>query len=69
MTTFLIIITIYILNILLNRYLNKILCKIDKYQTPSPFTWFFSIMTTVALIIVILIKMKTPNNWFTGKYW
>jgi len=64
-----IIITAYIFNVFLNRYLNKILCKMDEYQTPIPFFWFLSMIATILFIIVIFTKLKMPNNWFTGKNW
>lgn len=62
------IIIAYILNVFLNRWLDYILCKKYNYRKCVKF-WFFSIMGTLPLLIIIIVEyLKTPS-WFTGKYW
>jgi hypothetical protein len=69
MTLFLII-TAYILNVFLNRWLNKILyqkCDI----IISPLVWFIPVIITVTYLVVFVdkINIKIKSNWFTGKNW
>jgi hypothetical protein len=66
MTT-LIIITIYILSIFLNRYLNK---KALKYGAEKIWLlWFVPIIPAIVLFLGIILQKYNSNNWFTGKYW
>jgi len=62
-----IIILAYVINIFLNRWLNKILV-IQKKGEPIPLIWFFSLATTIVLLFIFFKKSKF-NNWFTGKNW
>ena len=70
--TILIIIIAYIANVFLNRWLNKVLYKIQvrKYKAPSidKASWFLSIISTLALLIEILRELG-HFDWFTGKNW
>jgi len=65
MTT-LIIITFYVLNVFLNRYLNK---RALNYGAEKIWgLWFIPILPALVLFFGI-IKKHDFNNWFTGKYW
>jgi hypothetical protein len=59
----------YVLNVFLNRWLDKIRCGLSKYNYPVVFTWFIPVATTLALTACILIDTEFKENWFTGKYW
>ena len=62
------IIIAYIANIFLNRWLNKIICKMDSRRNREPIIWFFSIICTIVFLIIILGESKM-FDWFTGKHW
>ena len=64
-----IIIIAYVLNVFLNRWLDKIRCGLFKYNEPVVFCWFIPVATTLALIVCISIDTEFKKNWFTGKYW
>jgi hypothetical protein len=57
----------YVLNVFLNRWLNKIMCDRDKSHEPFPFLWFFGFFCTAAFLI--LMPSSEKENWFTGKHW
>ena len=68
--TIAIIILAYVANVFLNRWLNKIVFKIDNYYVIIPLIWFVPVVVTIAfLVIIIEEKNKPETNWFTGKYW
>jgi hypothetical protein len=61
-----IIIIVYVLNVFLNRWLNKILHI--KHDGPIiVWLWFLSVFTTLVFLIIIINEIR--GNWFTGKYW
>lgn len=62
----LIIIISYILNVFLNRWLDKLITK--NGSKPVPFLWFFSLFATVVLFYVLICDSKF-FDWFTGKHW
>jgi hypothetical protein len=63
-----IIITAYILNVFLNRWLNKMMVKLDIID-PAPFIWFFSLISTVIMLGFILDELLDRTTWFSGKNW
>lgn len=63
-----IIIILYILNIFLNRYLNKIAYK-HSGATKAWQIWFIPILPTLVLFFGIISEKINFDNWFTGKYW
>jgi hypothetical protein len=65
--TIAIIIIAYVLNVFLNRWLNKLMCKYCEYEEPMPLIWFLPIFTTLVFTIEVLGYKE--KNWFTGKYW
>jgi hypothetical protein len=68
--TIAIIILAYVANVFLNRWLNKIVFKIDEDYVIIPNIWFVPVVVTIAfLVIIIKEKNKPETNWFTGKYW
>jgi hypothetical protein len=62
-----IIITAYVLSVFLNRCLNKIICKRNKYEPIMIGVWFIPIASTIVLFLHVIDGSK--RNWFTGKYW
>jgi hypothetical protein len=67
--TIAIIIIAYVLNIFLNRWLNKIAYKLDDYNKPNVFSWFIPISPTLFYLILIIGDTEYKTNWFTGKNW
>jgi len=65
MNTILIISIAYVLNVFFNRWLNKIVYK-QEGGAIVPFMWFIPIITTIALLFILL---ESKKNWFTGKHW
>jgi hypothetical protein len=65
--TITLIIIAYILNVFLNRWLDKLLVR-KLGSCPIPFLWFFSIINTGALLFMLLEKGKF-YSWFVGKHW
>jgi hypothetical protein len=63
-----IIILVYVANVFLNRWLNKTLYKIDKFNGINPMFWFFPIVTIVVFGLE-LINEQSRKNKFTGKNW
>lgn len=63
-----IIIILYILQVFLNRWLNKILYKTADWDI-TPVAWFTPVACTIAFIIIYFIDNDYGDNWFTGKYW
>ena len=62
------IILAYVVNVFVNRWLNKIDHK--NHGGIYPVTWFFPLLYPIALMVSWLEeKVKFPNNWFTGKHW
>jgi|688.fasta_scaffold174282_4 hypothetical protein len=59
---------VYVANVFLNRWLNKKLYKIDKFNGINPMLWFFPIVTTVVFGLE-LINEQSRKNKFTGKNW
>ena len=66
--TILIIITAYIANVFLNRWLNKILCKIDFRYQPMIMLWFVPLIVTFIFLISIIDKLRF-FDWFKGENW
>ena len=62
-----IIVIAYVLSVFLNRWLNKIICKRNKYEPIMTGIWFIPIASTIILIMFVLDGSR--RNWFTGKYW
>ena len=62
-----IIITAYVLSVFLNRWLNKIICKRNKYEPIMIGIWFIPIASTIVLFLHVIDGSK--RNWFTGKNW
>lgn len=60
----------YVVNIFLNRWLNKIIYKYNG-DNIVPFLWLFSLVCTFALLVGVIkaLGVKPKSNWFTGKYW
>lgn len=58
----------YVANVFLNRWLNKQLYKIDKFNGINPMLWFFPILTTIVFGLD-LINEQGGKNKFTGKNW
>ena len=73
--TVIIIILAYVVNVFLNRWLNKIANKLSGDSCIiAPASWFCPLFPTILLIIVIggclfTTKLEERSNWFTGKYW
>jgi hypothetical protein len=65
--TITIIILAYVVNVFLNRWLNKIIYKSDKYDKVPKF-WFIPVIMT-AVFIWIILEESMKSNWFTGKHW
>jgi hypothetical protein len=63
-----IIIIAYIVNVFLNRWINKIAFKIDLFE-PIPFIWFFSLISTVVMLGFIIAELLDRPTWFGGKNW
>ena len=69
MNTLLIITVIYILNVFLNRYLNKVAYK-KRHINPFPQLWFVPIIPLFAFIYIIYLDgFFEKDNWFNGKHW
>ena len=74
-----IIITGYILNILLTRWINKKVYQLSSQEKPLIFIWFFPIVGPLVFAIVWLVyyinNIKTKKvdnrfiNWFIGANW
>ena len=68
--TIAIIIIAYVLNVFLNRWLNKLIYKYDRDPDLMIGVWFIPIVSTLFfLIVLIIVSADKDNNWFTGKYW
>ena len=68
--TILIIIIAYIANVFLNRWLNKVLHKIDQDFEPIPFIWLLAFFSSIAYLIIIIntcLQKTKYNDWLTGK--
>jgi hypothetical protein len=60
----------YVLNVFLNRWLNKLIYKYDRDPDLMIGVWFIPILSTLFfLIVLIIVSADKDNNWFTGKYW
>ena len=60
----------YVLNVFLNRWLNKLIYKYDRDPDLMIGVWFIPIVSTLFfLIVLIIVSADKDNNWFTGKYW
>jgi hypothetical protein len=58
----------YVLNVFLNRWLNKLIYKYDHDLMIA--VWFIPIVSTIFLFIIFIdVSAYKENNWFTGKYW
>jgi hypothetical protein len=65
-----IIIIAYVLNVFLNRWLNKLIYKYDRDPELMIGVWFIPIVSTLFfLIVLIILSANKDTNWFTGKYW
>lgn len=79
METVLIVSILYILNVFLNRWLNKMICKMEKMSPKPVMLWFIPILGTLCLLVILIIDLisflfkKIPDNifgdWFNGKKW
>jgi len=79
METVLIVILLYILSIFFNRWLNKIIYKMNKMSPRPAILWFIPIMGTLFLLVILTMDLsmflfnKIPKNgltdWFNGKNW
>jgi len=58
----------YVVNIFLNRWLNKIAYKRGDANIEFLY-WFVPIATTMAMLAIVLQNIKIKKNWFTGKNW
>ena len=67
--TIAIIIIAYVLNVFLNRWLNKVAYKIGNYNKPMVLSWFIPITPTLFFLLLIVAETDFKINWFTGKYW
>jgi hypothetical protein len=60
----------YVLNVFLNRWLNKLIYKHDQDNKLMTSVWFIPIVGTIFLFIVFIdVSATKEKNWFTGKYW
>ena len=62
----------YIFSIFLNRYINKVLVKIDKNNLIAVILWFFYIFGTACFLTVLLIDLFNKfilTDKFKGKNW
>lgn len=64
----------YIVDVLINRWLNKIMYQKDKDWDIVPMLWFIPIIPTAAWIVAIIDNFLKTNNskindWFVGKHW
>jgi predicted PurR-regulated permease PerM len=67
-----IIILAYVANMFLNRWLNKIIVKINRESSIVPIVWFMSFVGTILFFSFIIEYSKHTNkfiNWFNGKNW
>lgn len=75
MKILILIIIIYILNIFISRYFNKLSYKLDKKEKKLWETWFIPILGPIVWIIIHSnlcekkYKKENRGNWFTGKNW
>ena len=71
MTTILLMVILYILNIFITRYLNYCLYKMNKFNPIMIFAWFIPIAGLIAFLVIIVLQFsnKHKSNWFNGKYW
>lgn len=65
------IIILYVGNVFLNRWLNFIACKKDKYEPPIPLLWFLSLVGTFVYLIAYFEGVKKPKwmDEFLGNNW
>jgi hypothetical protein len=61
-------ITLYILSVFFNRWLDKKICQDWYLESPKTLLWFFPIIGT-AVLLVIFPWHNIKRNLFTGKYW
>jgi lipid-A-disaccharide synthase-like uncharacterized protein len=67
-----IIILAYVVNVFLNRWLNKIIVKKNTESSIVPIVWFMSFVGTILFFSFIIEYSNFTNkfiNWFTGKNW
>lgn len=83
MTTTILILFLYLFNVLLNRFINYILYKMNASNPRAVILWFIPIIGTFVLLFVLFIDSvsilfntinlkinKTPiHDWFCGKNW
>jgi hypothetical protein len=63
-----IILLAYVVNIFLNRWLNKIAYK-KGYCEILVWAWFIPILPSVAILTHIIASIEIKGNWFNGKNW
>jgi hypothetical protein len=63
----LILISAYVLNVFINRYFNKLVYKINRYNPIAPLVWFTPF--PVMILIYFVEYTQEKSNWFTGKNW
>jgi hypothetical protein len=65
----LIIILAYIVNVFLNRFINKIMYL--KFRSNIvPFMWFFPMPVMLLMLVFAVIEHVSDKvSWFTGKHW
>ena len=79
MKTYFIILLIYVLSVFFNRWLNKMICKIERMSPKPVILWLIPVLGTLALIVILTIDLscflfkKIPDNnltnWFKGEKW
>mgnify|MGYP003670775223 CR=1 FL=1 len=63
-------IIVYLLNVFLNRWLNKMIYKHNHDDDLMTAIWFIPIVSTIFLFIIFIdVSANKEKNWFTGKYW
>ncbi len=63
-----IVILAYVVNIFLNRWINKIAYKRNCAEV-LVWAWFIPILPGVAILTHIIASTEIKNDWFTGKNW
>jgi cytochrome c-type biogenesis protein CcmH/NrfF len=67
--TALIIIILYVLNIFIARWMNKILFKKGILKYKEWIEWFIPIIPIIIYVAIYFIENKFNSNCFTGKNW
>jgi len=71
--TYTLIILVYIANVFVSRWLNKIAYKLENKYPIINYWWFVPAIPIIGLIVAIIIAFLKQENkvttWFTGKHW